>query len=217
MRFQLPAGVTKNYRGLFIAGTDTGVGKTIVAGLIARRLCRQKIKIGVMKPVASGSREDARWLKRAAGVDDSINDINPVYLRRALAPWVAAGLANKKINPNRIGNIYRQLSGKYDFMVVEGAGGVMVPVTEKLYMVDLAKMFALPVIIVARPGLGTINHSLLTINCLRDNGLEVLGFTFSRSGQFRCGLAEKTNPDVISKLGKIRFLGWVPYRKIWKV
>jgi len=216
MRFHLPAGISKDYRGLFITGTDTGVGKTVVAELIAQQLRRSRIRVGVMKPVASGSREDARRLKRAAGTDDTIDDINPVYVKRALAPLVAAQLENKPINPDRIRSAYRRLSGKYDFVIVEGAGGVLVPITRRLYMIDLAKMFALPVVVVARPGLGTINQTLLTVKCIRDHKLEVLGFVFNCTGQFCRGWAEKTNPDVISKLGKVRFLGTVPYRKIWK-
>lgn len=211
MTFYLPLSVVSRHKGIFIAGTDTCVGKTYIAGGIARRLREKGVSVGVMKPISSGGREDAILLKKSAGVDDSLDDINPVYFKNPLAPWVAATLQRETINITKILNAYKNLCRRHKFLIVEGAGGLMVPITRSLYMVDLARMFGLPIIIVSRPGLGTINHTLLTINCARRYGLRVLGFVVNYTSRYRKGLAEKTNPSVISKLGKVRFLGDVLY------
>lgn len=197
-------------KGIFITGTDTGVGKTRVACLIAEELRKNGASIGVMKPISSGGREDAISLKEASGVEDTLDDINPVYFKKALAPWVAA---RRKINLGKILRSYKKLRQRRNFLIVEGAGGLLVPITEKFYMADLVKMFGLPLLIVSRPGLGSINHTLLTIRCARQYGLKVLGFVMNYTKQSKKGLAEKTNPKVISRLGKVRFLGEVPYEK----
>ena len=200
-------------RGVFVAGTDTEVGKTIVAGILARQLQRKGYSVGVMKPVASGSRGDARYLKRITGVKDSLNLINPVYLAKPLAPFVAAKLARKKVELAKIWRAYRDLRKRHEFIVVEGVGGLLVPLTRKVQLVDIAKRLALPVVIVARPGLGTINHTLLTIDCLRKHGLQVEGVVFNYARPCRRGPAERTNPAVIEKFGRVKILGIVPFLK----
>lgn len=199
-------------RGVFVTATDTGVGKTVVAGMLVRQLRAQGYSVGVMKPVASGGRSDARYLKRVAGVDDPLPLINPICLSKPLAPLVAAQREKRKINLVRIWSAYRELRSKYDFIVVEGIGGLLVPVTSRMRIVDIARRFALPVIIVARPGLGTINHTLLTIDYLRKIGLPIAGVVLNYARPYRRGLAERTNPAVIEKLGRVKILGIVPYQ-----
>lgn len=212
MRFPFPISLVKKYNGIFITGTGTGVGKTTVAGIIAHRLREKGISVGVMKPISCGSRRDALSLKKIADVTDSIDEINPIYLKKPLAPLVSAGFENKRINLDKILTAYKKLCQRYNFLIVEGAGGLLVPITKKIYMADLARMFGLPLIIVSYPGIGSINHTLLTINCARSYGLEILGFVFDYTNPCKKGLAEKTNPEVISTLGRVRFLGNVPYK-----
>lgn len=211
MRFRFPANIHREYKGIFITGTDTGVGKTQAAGLIAKGLREKGISVGVMKPVASGGRKDALLLKNAAGVDDPIDDINPVYLKKPLAPQVAVKFEKKRINLDKILKVYKKLCRRHNFLVVEGAGGLLVPIKQNIYIVNLARELNLPLVIVSRPGLGTINHTLLTIDCAKRYGLKVLGFIINYTKPCRKGLAEKTNPGIISKLGKVRFLGNIPY------
>lgn len=200
-------------KGVFITGTDTEIGKTFVAGLVVKELKRKGINPGVMKPFASGSREDALYLKKIAKVNDSLETINPVFFRKPLAPYVAAQLSKKRIYLNKVWNAYKILKNKYDFLVIEGAGGLFVPITNKIHIIDVAKKFNLPLIIVSRPGLGTINHTLLTVKCARDYGLEIEGVIINYSKPQKKELAEKTNPDIIMKFGKVRILGIVPYNK----
>jgi dethiobiotin synthetase len=209
----LPLENCKNYKGVFITGTDTGVGKTVVSGILVKELKSIFKNIGVMKPVSSGSRSDAVFLKKVSGVKDSLDSINPVYFKKSLAPLAAAINENKKTDLKKIKNAYLKLRKRYNFLDVEGAGGLLVPVTENVFMADLAKMFALPVIVVTRPGLGTINHTLLTINCARQYGLTVLGFLVNYTSRQKRGLAERTNPEIIQRLGKVTFLGTIPYIK----
>lgn len=213
MKFCFSASVLKSHKGVFITGTDTGVGKTRIACLLAEQLKQKGISVGVMKPICTGDRRDAVLLKKSAGVNDPIDDINPIYLEKPLAPLVAAKLQNKKINFHEVKTAYKKLLKKYRFLIVEGAGGLLVPVTRNIFIADIAKMFGLPLLIVSRPGLGAINHTLLTVNCARRYGLDIIGFGLNCAERGKKGLAEKTNPSVISRIGRIKYLGTIPYSK----
>ncbi len=206
-------------KGIFITGTDTGVGKTFVACGLIRAMKEKGLNVCPMKPVESGCRSvrgelvpsDANKLIKASSVDEPLDLINPYRLKHPLAPSVAAEIEGVKIDKKKILSSYNRLSKKYDMTVVEGAGGIMVPVYEKYCFIDLANDLALPVVIVGRPGLGTINHTLLTIETLRNKGLDVLGVIINYSSEIKRGLSEKTNPEVIEKLGGVPVLGSVPY------
>jgi len=206
-----PLSVVKKYRGIFVTGTDTGVGKTYVSGIIAESLKKHGIDVGVMKPVACGDRGDAVLLKSRAGSNDPMDLINPIFFKKSLAPYVAAKLEKRKIDFSKIRMCYEKLRTRHDFLIVEGVGGLLVPITEKYYVADLAKEFNLPLVIVARPNLGTINHTMLTINCARSYGLKILGFYTNYNISYKRGLAEKTNANTIDLLGKIKYLGDISY------
>ncbi len=206
-------------KGIFITGTDTGVGKTYVAAGIAAALRSAGVDVGVMKPAETGCRtrngrlvpSDAVRLTNAAGVRDSLSLINPYRFREPLAPAVAAGLEGRKINPGRILDAFHKLCRKHEFMIVEGAGGIMVPLSERYLYLDLAKALGLPVVVVARPGLGTINHTLLTVSALEKRGLTIAGIIINYSRKYRCGAAEKTSPAVIGKITGAPILGMLRY------
>jgi dethiobiotin synthetase len=186
------------YKGIFITGTDTGVGKTYVGCSLARSLKKRGVAVGVMKPVASGDRDDARKLISAAGVRDGIGRVNPVCLKYPLAPLVSARLAGVRIDLRPVWESYAQLKKKYEFMVVEGVGGLLVPLRENYFVLDMIKRFRLPVLIVARPFLGTINHTLLTVDKLRQRRIDIVGVVMSCTQSST--LAEKTNPGIIREL-----------------
>jgi len=197
-------------KGIFITGTDTGVGKTYVACGIARELRNQGIDVGVMKPAETGCGmrngvlypKDARALARSAEVHDSIRRINPYRFRTPVAPLVAAGLERKRIDPARIIRCYKALSEKHDFMIVEGAGGILVPLRRDMTFLDLCREIGLPVLIVARPNLGTINHTLLTVQALQQSRIPVAGICINDSRGARRGVAERTSLAVIEDLSK---------------
>lgn len=207
-------------RGLFITGTDTGVGKTYVAVRIADELRRRGIDVGVMKPAETGCRKrngrlypsDAARLKKAARVRDKLVDINPYRFSLPLAPSVAAELEGRHIDPKKMLNAFHKLLEKHEYVIVEGAGGIMAPLSENYSYLDLAGNFDLPVLIVARPGLGTINHTLLTIAALKQRKLKIAGVVINYSDDRKAGQAERTNPAIIENVSGIKILGIVQYR-----
>jgi dethiobiotin synthetase len=168
--------------------------------------------IGVMKPVSTGNRDDAIFLKRQAGLNDSLDLINPFYFRHPIAPLFAAQLERKSINISRILSAYRKLRQSHQGIIVEGAGGLLVPLKQNYLIVDLVRDMNLPLIIVARPTLGTINHTLLTINSARKYGLKIKGFIVNYYDKnIKKGWTEKLSPVIIERISGVRYLGEIPY------
>jgi dethiobiotin synthetase len=173
--------------GLFITGTDTGVGKTVVSCALARGLHSAGIDVGVMKPVETGvptgGPADALALMRAAKVEDQddVDLVCPIQFELPAAPQAAALHANQSLDMQRIHKSFEELQTRHSFMLVEGAGGLLVPFDEKTTMADLAKALDLPVLIVARASLGTINHTLLSLEACTARRLELAGVVISHS------------------------------------
>jgi dethiobiotin synthetase len=200
-------------RGLFITGTDTGVGKTIVAAGLAASLANSGMDIGVMKPIETGfslRSSDAFYLKKIAGVKDSLDSICPYRLKHPLSPFTAAKIENVSIRLERIARAYEVLLQNHQALLVEGAGGLLVPITREKMMADLALYLKLPVLIISRTALGTINHTLLSVEVARQRGIELAGVIFNHLGPRR-GLAERTNPSVIRHFIDVPILGEIPY------
>ncbi len=197
--------------GIFVTGTDTGVGKTVVAGALAAYLRRQGVRVGVMKPIASGSFNDTLFLKKCAGVEEALNQITPIFLRAPLAPYVAAQIEKKKISFQLIQKRFAALKKKYDFLIVEGVGGLLVPITARKTGVDLIQLTQFPALVVSRLGLGTLNHTLLTLSELRKNKIKIKGVLFNAMAKQSQGLAEKTNPHTVAKLGKVSVWNAFPF------
>lgn len=206
-------------KGFFITGTDTGVGKTVITAGLAGCLKQRGIDVGVMKPVQSGGirkgsglvSADALLVMKTAGINDSLELVNPYCLEAPLAPKVAAGFADIEIKPAGIMSAYQKLRSRHELMLVEGAGGIMTPLAERLLVADLIVMFGLPVIIVARPSLGTVNHTLLTIEYARSRGIRVAGIVINNLKKEENGMAEKTSPTLIAEFSGLPVLGIVPH------
>ena len=198
-------------KGIFITGTDTGCGKTYVTALLAKFLADKGMDVGVMKPISAGpaSENDAVLLKKELKLSDPIGLINPIRLKYPLAPHPAAQKEGKKIEIKKIFKAYRTLSQKHELVLVEGLGGVAVPITANYVLIDLIRDMKLPTIIVARAGLGTINHTLLTINALRQEKIEVLGVILN--GFRGKDPSEKSNAEMIRELGRVAILAKIPY------
>jgi dethiobiotin synthetase len=206
-------------KGVFVTGTDTEIGKTVVAGGIARVLRARGFQVGVFKPVATGCeirREglvspDAEFLAHCAEAPQDLKLICPVRYHRPLAPAEAARHERREVDLAAIRESYRAISRRSDVMVVEGVGGLLVPLTEKFFVADLAVEFDLPVVIVARADLGTINHTLLTVEAVRARGLSIAAIVLNRYRADSATLAEETNPALIAKLARLAHPIVVPY------
>jgi dethiobiotin synthetase len=195
-------------KGLFITGTDTGVGKTVIACGIARLLKTRGVKVGVMKPIATGDRSDAKALQQAAGVSDDLDVINPQFFKQPLAPTVSASLERREIDMDAVYRSYWFLQKHHDFVIVEGVGGVKVPLGESTYVVDLIQALRLPVIVVGRAGLGTLNHTLMTLEVLETGKAPVMGVLLN--GGTGKTLSEKTNPEELQDHISVPLMGVVP-------
>ena len=172
--------------GLFVTGTDTDVGKTFVSCALARGLRDAGVDVGVMKPAETGVPPegplDVRALIAAAGVDDAIEEVCPFRFDVPAAPLASARAESRAIDPAGIAEAYDVLAARHAFMLVEGAGGLYVPVTETLDMIDLIGEMGLPLLLVARAALGTINHTLLSIEACERRGLAIAGVVISHAG-----------------------------------
>jgi dethiobiotin synthetase len=170
-------------RGIFITGTGTEVGKTVVAAAAARTLVAAGERVAVFKPVVSGLDDyessdelpDHELLRRAADSNQTDDEIAPYRYGPAVSPHLAAHLAGSDIDPARLRAAADTAARGADVLVCEGVGGFLVPLTLGYLVRDLARDLGLPVLIAAQPGLGTINHSLLTIEATRAVGLQVAG------------------------------------------
>ncbi|WP_226375177.1 dethiobiotin synthase [Effusibacillus dendaii] len=202
--------------GIFVTATDTEVGKTVAAGGIAGALRLSGIDAGVYKPLQSGHlandpNGDAGRLKRLAGVDDPREEICPYSFSEPIAPLLAAERAGRTVTLQDVLDGYRRIREKHSFVVVEGAGGLAVPYIEGMMVADVAAAFGLPLLVVARPNLGTVNHTVLTVEYARKKGLRVLGVVISGYGKQPTGTAEEMNPKLIEQWGQVPVLGKLPW------
>lgn len=194
-------------RGFFVTGTGTEVGKTVVAAVIARSLFAGGARVAVFKPAESGledgSEPDHALLRRAAGSTQPDDEIAPYRYREPVSPHLGAELAGEPIEPATLVRAARAAAAQADYLVCEGVGGLLVPLTLGYLVRDLARELGLPVVIAAEPGLGTINHALLTIEAARAVGLDpALVVLTPWPGD--PSAVERSNRDAIERLGAVR-------------
>jgi dethiobiotin synthetase len=197
--------------GLFVTGTDTGVGKTVVTAGIVCALRARGHAVGVAKPVQSGAltldpEGDAMLLKRWTRVAESPGEIAPFSFAAPLAPSVAAELEGRAVDRAYVLAHVRAVAERYEAVVVEGAGGLLVPLGEDWTIADLARDLALPVLVVARAGLGTVNHSALTVRVARDAGLDPIGVILNGPTDDSTG----ANARLIERVADVPVLGHMP-------
>jgi dethiobiotin synthetase len=176
-------------QSLFVSGTDTGAGKTVAVAALLSVLLDNKVDAVPMKPIQTGcelhdgvwSVPDLEFVKEACGLSFSSEDQElscPYKFEPACSPHLAAEKARTTISLDKIIESFATLQSRHDMVVAEGAGGIMVPIDKDTMMLDLMKALNLPVVLATRPGLGTINHTLLSINELRRAGLSIAGIIF---------------------------------------
>lgn len=192
-------------RGLFVTGTDTGVGKTVVAAALAAAMREAGVDVGAYKPVVTGIDEpdgerppDHELLASAAGRPAA--QVTPHRFGPAVSPHLAAAMAGTELDPGALVAAARAVP--CEALVAEGVGGLLVPLTPRFAIVDLAVALALPVVIAARPGLGTINHTLLTVAAARHAGLDVRAVVLTPWPE-RPAQMQRSNADAIEQLGAV--------------
>jgi dethiobiotin synthetase len=200
-------------RGFFVTGTDTGVGKTLVACALLRALRARGHDAAGMKPIETGVGEagplDALALRAAAGGRDSIDDVCPQRFGLPAAPTVAAAAEGRRVELWAVRRAFERLSARHDCVIAEGAGGLLVPLAERQCMADLARDLGLPLIVAARAALGTINHTLLTLEAAVARGLSVAGVVISHaSGPLSA--ADAANLDALRRALDSALLGEIP-------
>lgn len=210
--------------GIFITGTDTGVGKTVVSAVLLCALKSAGVDAFYMKPVQTGCQRrgknlispDPEFVYSLAGITPSEKEqqlIAPYRYRQACSPHLAAGLARQKIGLSRIIKSFAALKRRHEFIVVEGAGGILTPLSQQLSMLDLMKALSLPVLVVARPGLGTINHTLLTLRELRRAKLKIIGIVINYASAGRKTVIEKNNLKTIERLADTCIIAELPFMR----
>jgi|GEM_PF-37131 len=206
--------------GVFVTGTDTGVGKTVVTAALALALKRLGRSVGVMKPIETGltlsrgERSDAARLRAVIESEETLSAICPYQFEQPVAPLAAAQAERRTIDLRVIRQVYRLLVNRYDYLVVEGIGGVRVPIAPKADVMDLIGSLKLPVVVVGRAGLGGINHALLVIEALRRRRIPLIALVLNRTGPVRSAtmrFQEKTTVEALRKQAGLPVLGPLAY------
>jgi len=203
--------------GFFITGTDTGVGKTMVTACLTT-LFKNK-NVGVMKPIETGvdpqcsstANSDAKFLMEVSGSTDSEEEVCPYRLKTPASPYQAACIAGTEIDPATILEKFKILQSRHNLMLVEGIGGLMVPITSRYNVADMALQMALPLIIVSRIQLGALNHTLLTINAAHQHGLKIKGVILNRLSGDDLDEVEQEQGKLIEKFSGTPILGTCPF------
>lgn len=192
-------------QNLFITGTDTGVGKTFATSLLVRALREAGIDSVGMKPICCGDRDDAEQLAAAAGGCVTADDINPIWLRTPAAPYTASMIEERPIDLDRIREVFKALRAAHASVLVEGAGGWLVPIRRDYHMADLAVDLGLPVAVVVRNQLGAINHTMLTVENIRRRGLVCAGLILNNTNADE-DVAARTNGAILEEVLELPIL-----------
>ncbi|MEA2410913.1 MAG: dethiobiotin synthetase [Thermoleophilaceae bacterium] len=197
-------------RGLFVTGTDTEVGKTVVAASVCAALAARGERVAAFKPVVTGlDEEPGEWprdhelLARVASAGQTPDQVAPLTFGPPVSPHYAAEQAGRGIEPLELAAAARAAAEGADALICEGVGGLLVPLTAGYLIRDLALDLDLPLLVAARPGLGTINHTLLTLEAARAAGLEVAAVVFTPWPAEPSGM-ERSNRETIETLGDVR-------------
>ena len=204
-------------KSYFITGTDTGVGKTHITATLAACIKKLGINVGVMKPVATGMPQksgfkssDVSLLCHACGVDDSEDLVNPIFMPIPSSPYDASKMLNIEFKPEIIFEKFEKLKQKYEMLLVEGIGGIMTPLSKDFFVADMIKKMQLETIIVTRSTLGTLNHTMMTVNTCRDYEIPVKGIIINNYDE-KGSPVEKNSPLTIHEITKIPILGIIPF------
>lgn len=208
-------------KAIFVAGTDTGVGKSVVTGLLARYLSERGYTVITQKWVqtgcASGLSSDIKLHLKIMGKDtsqikDYLSYVSPYTFKLACSPHLASEIENRRIHIPKIIKSFRVLCHQFDFVIVEGIGGILVPLNKKRLVIDLVRSLGLSVLLVAQNKLGAINHTLLTIENLNARKINILGIVFNNPQKEKRQIL-KDNPRIIKTFTAEKIFGILPWRE----
>ncbi|MEK9628318.1 MAG: dethiobiotin synthase [Nitrospinota bacterium] len=205
--------------GFFITGTDTDVGKTVVTACLATLFKNNGMDVGVMKSIETGvdpecssaANSDAKFLMEISETSDAEGEVCPYRLKTPASPYQAGQFAGIQIQPNSILEKFKILQSRHEIMLVEGVGGLLVPITHQYTVADLALETGLPLIIVSRFQIGTLNHTLLTINAAKQNGLNIKGVVLNHQNSEELTEVEEQQGKLIEELSGVPILGACPF------
>lgn len=213
-------------KGIFIIGIDTEIGKTTIAAGLSNLLFRKGIEIGVMKPFATGIKRyskdfkslDTKMLKDASGNKDNDNIINPFFYSIPTAPYLAKKILklNENIDIEEILNKYKEIENRHDFTIVEGIGGLMVPLSKDFSVADLASIINIPIILITSNRIGSINHIIMTSRLAILYKLKIKGIIINNKCKFLetyYKLITNSLPRVVEELTQCKVLATIPYIK----
>ena len=189
----------------FVTATDTGIGKTFITAGLGRIAQAKGLRIGIGKPISCGGIDDAVYYKNKLKLKDSIDSINPVQFKQPLSPYAAMKTGKKKIDIARIKRSINNLRKDRDIVLVEGLGGAMAPIKRNYYVADMTKALQIPCIVIARAGLGTINHTLMTIDELKKRKIRIAGIIMNRFDGRE--ISQRSNAQMIEELSGIKVIG----------
>ena len=206
-------------QGFFITGTDTGVGKTVVTACLLSLYRKHRLNVGVMKPIETGvdpecsssANSDAKFLMEMAQCSDPLSQICPVRLKTAASPYQAAKMENRSIDVDSIIETFGLLAEKYENLLVEGVGGLLVPLQSNYLVCDLIRDLGLPLLVVSRNALGTLNHTLLTLRVAQQAGLSIRGVFLNRTEPGDNDEIERGHGGIITELSGVPVLGEIPF------
>jgi len=206
-------------QGFFITGTDTGVGKTVVTACLLSLYRKHRLNVGVMKPIETGvdpecsssANSDAKFLMEIAQCSDPLPHVCPVRLKTAASPYQAAKMENRSIDLDSIIETFGLLADKYENLLVEGVGGLLVPIQSNYLVCDLIRDLGLPLLVVSRNALGTLNHTLLTLRAAQWEGISVRGVILNRMEPGGKDAIEEGHAGIITELSGVPVLGEIPF------
>jgi len=199
---------------IFVTGTDTDVGKTVIVACLEASLKKAGKKVAVYKPIQCGDllkgnikSPDLALVKELTNISDQ-DLMNDFSFQLAASPHLAAEQEKAIVDVQTIKDHTQSLQNSYDVVIIEGAGGLIVPLTRSYTILDLIKDLSVPVLIISRAGLGTINHTSLTVKALKSHNIPIIGIILN---YFKGGIIEEDNKKIISTLNNIPILGIVPF------
>lgn len=211
-------------KGIFIIGTDTDVGKTLITASLGWKLLKKVNRLGIMKPFATGSKpyskeyssKDVAILCKSIGLNEDEKNVNPYYFPIPCSPYMATELLGlSQVDLNYALEKYYYMNKVYDYLLIEGIGGLLVPLNSSSSLLDFIKLINMEVIIVTTPKVGTVNHTMLTVKECLANGISLRGIVVNKMPT-RPNIIELNTPHFIEKLTNIRVIGTVPFIKSFK-